>query len=47
MCGITGFIDTRGGPGAGEEVLARMAGKLTYRGPDSAGCERGTQSGAP
>ncbi|HEV2146074.1 MAG TPA: asparagine synthase (glutamine-hydrolyzing) [Longimicrobiaceae bacterium] len=38
MCGIAGYVDTRHERPAEREVLARMAGVLTHRGPDSDGC---------
>lgn len=37
MCGFAGLIDTRGERRIDEEVLKRMTGTLTHRGPDSSG----------
>lgn len=37
MCGFAGLIDTRGERRVDEEVLKRMTGTLTHRGPDSSG----------
>lgn len=37
MCGLTGFIDTRGERKPDRELLAQMTDTLVHRGPDSAG----------
>jgi asparagine synthase (glutamine-hydrolysing) len=37
MCGLVGFIDTRGESKPDRELLVRMTDKLVHRGPDSAG----------
>lgn len=37
MCGLVGFIDTRGERKPDRELLGRMTDKLVHRGPDSAG----------
>jgi asparagine synthase (glutamine-hydrolysing) len=37
MCGVVGFIDTRGERKPDRELLGRMTDKLVHRGPDSAG----------
>ena len=37
MCGLVGFIDTRGERKPDRELLVRMTDKLVHRGPDSAG----------
>ena len=37
MCGLVGFIDTRGERKPDRELLVRMTDKLVHRGPDSGG----------
>ena len=37
MCGLVGFIDTRGERKPDHELLRRMTGLLVHRGPDSDG----------